>query len=69
MREIKLEDYSVKKVIEFEGMDGSGYNATLYRGSKKIAFIIDEGNGGELIVMGRGVSISRNGYCFWWSKE
>ncbi len=41
-------DYSVKNVKTFRGRDGDGYNANLYRGKKKIAFIIDEGNGGEI---------------------
>ena len=39
--------YSVKKVKTFRGMEGEGYNADLYRDGKKIAFVIDEGCGGE----------------------
>lgn len=39
--------YEVKNVKTFVGMEGKGYNATLYRDGVKIAFVIDEGNGGE----------------------
>ena len=41
--------YSVKGFKEHRGTEGYGYNATLYRDGKKIAFVIDEGNGGEVI--------------------
>ena len=41
-----LLDYSVKGVKSFRGMEGQGFNATLYRGKIKIAFVIDEANGG-----------------------
>jgi hypothetical protein len=41
-------DYSLKGVKTFRGMDGEGLNATLYRGDKKVAFILDEGCGGEM---------------------
>ena len=40
--------YSAKEVKSFMGMDGAGYNCTLYRNRKKIAFCIDEGRGGEV---------------------
>ena len=39
--------YSVKKVKTFRGMEGHGYNADLYRDGKKIAFVMEEGCGGE----------------------
>ena len=42
--------YAVKGVKWFEGMECSGYNATLYRGKTKVAFVIDEGCGGEPMV-------------------
>jgi len=41
-------DYEVKGVKSFVGMDGYGFNATLYRKGKKVAFCIDEGCGGEV---------------------
>lgn len=41
-------DYSLKGVKTFRGMDGHGLNATLMRGNKKVAFILDEGCGGEM---------------------
>ena len=41
-------DYSVKNVKSFMGMDALGFNCNLYRGKKKIAFCIDDGNGGML---------------------
>lgn len=41
-------EYSVKNVVSFVGMDGYGFNANLYRGKKKVAFCVDDGNGGEV---------------------
>jgi hypothetical protein len=38
--------YSVKNVKQFRGMEGYGFNATLYKGSIKIADFIDSGDGG-----------------------
>ena len=37
----------VKNVKSFVGMEGLGFNATLYLNDKRVAFVIDEGNGGE----------------------
>jgi hypothetical protein len=42
--------YSVKSVKTFEGMEGYGFNCSLYRGKRKVAFVIDEGNGGCLLI-------------------
>jgi hypothetical protein len=39
-------DYNVKGVKSFRGMEGYGFNATLYRGKVKIAFVMDEANDG-----------------------
>jgi hypothetical protein len=41
-------EYVVKNVKSFSGMEGLGFNANLYRGKKKVAFLIDEGCGGEV---------------------
>jgi hypothetical protein len=41
-------EYTIKGVKTFRGMDGQGLNATLYRGDKKVALILDEGCGGEM---------------------
>lgn len=38
--------YSVKGVKNFRGNEGYGFNATLYRDGKAIAFVIDDANGG-----------------------
>lgn len=38
--------YSVKNVKTFRGMEGYGFNATLYRDNKRVAHVDDEGNGG-----------------------
>ena len=38
--------YSVKGVKTFQGMEGRGYNATLYRDNKAVALIIDDASGG-----------------------
>lgn len=40
--------YSLKGVKTFIGMDGHGLNATLLRDGKPVAFILDEGCGGEM---------------------
>ena len=41
-------NYEVKNVKSFRGMEGHGYNASLYRDGNKVAFVIDEGHGGEV---------------------
>lgn len=43
-----MEKYSVKNVKSFMGMEGYGFNATVYRGNKRIGLAIDEGCGGPL---------------------
>lgn len=43
-------DYTVKGVKTFMGTDAGGYNATLYRKGKKVAFVIEEGGGGEAFI-------------------
>jgi hypothetical protein len=43
-------DYSVKSVKSFMGREGYGFNANLYRGKKKIAFVRDDASGGEVDV-------------------
>ena len=40
--------YSLRKVKTFEGRDGHGLNAELLRDGKPVAFILDEGCGGEM---------------------
>jgi hypothetical protein len=42
--------YSVKNIKSFTGMEGRGYNATLYNGQRKIAGLIDDASGGPLII-------------------
>lgn len=42
--------YAVKGVKTFVGMEGHGYNATLYRDGKKAAFVVDDASGGPLQV-------------------
>ena len=39
-------DYSVKNVKSFMGREGYGFNCTLYRGKKRVAFCIDDASGG-----------------------
>lgn len=45
----KLTDYTVKGVKSFEGMEGLGFNATLYREGRKVATVIDDASGGEVM--------------------
>ena len=40
-------DYTVKGVKTFRGMEGHGFNASLYKGGKRIAFVIDSAHGGD----------------------
>lgn len=40
--------YTVKGIKTFIGMEGHGYNATLYRDGKAVAFAIDDASGGDL---------------------
>lgn len=38
--------WTIKGLKFFRGMEGDGFNATLYKDGKKVVFVIDEGNGG-----------------------
>lgn len=40
-------EYKVKNVKNFRGMEGYGFNANLYLGSKKVALVMDAAYGGE----------------------
>ena len=42
--------YSVNGVKSFIGNEGYGFNANLLRDGKKVAFLIDDANGGEINV-------------------
>ena len=42
----KAAGYTVKGIKSFQGNEGLGFNATLYRNGKKVAFVIDDANGG-----------------------
>lgn len=39
--------YSVKNVKSFRGEDGMGFSGTLYKGKKRIAYVVDYACGGE----------------------
>ncbi len=41
--------YEVRGIKTFNGMEGAGYNATLYRDGKKVAEVIDDASGGPLM--------------------
>jgi hypothetical protein len=45
---IRQSDYTAKGVKTFKGMEGIGVNANIYLGKKKIAEVIDSGDGGCL---------------------
>jgi len=45
---MKKPNIELKNVKEFQGRDWGGLNADLYLDGKKIAFVLDEGNGGEM---------------------
>lgn len=40
--------WSVSGLKFFRGMEGDGFNATILKDGKKVVFVIDEGNGGEI---------------------
>ena len=40
--------YTVRNIKTFRGMEGEGFNATLCRDGKKIAFVIDDATGGDV---------------------
>jgi hypothetical protein len=42
--------YSLKGIKTFRGMEGMGFNATVYRDGKKVGFAIDDANGGPLML-------------------
>ena len=44
----KINNFQVKGIKIFEGRGGYGLNANLYYKGKKVAFVLDEGNGGQL---------------------
>jgi hypothetical protein len=44
---IKDSPYVIRKLVTFEGHEGFGVNADVHVKRKKVATIIDEGNGGE----------------------
>ena len=50
MKTISNSDFTLKGLKTFMGMDCPGINASLYYKGKKVAFLIDEGNGGCLNV-------------------
>ena len=40
--------YTIKGLKSFIGNEGHGYNVSLYRDGKRVAFIIDDASGGEV---------------------
>lgn len=47
---ISFDDFELKNVKYFQGMEWGGYNASLYLKGKRIAMCIDEGNGGAPLI-------------------
>lgn len=42
--------YTVKGITTFNGMEGSGYNASIYRDGVRVAYVIDDASGGPLMI-------------------
>ena len=40
--------YTIKGLKSFRGNEGHGFNATLYRDGKKVCFVMDSAQGGEM---------------------
>lgn len=56
-----MASYTVKNVKTFIGNEGHGFNATLHRGKKKVAFVCDDASGGEVHfdwMLGSGETVS-----------
>ena len=47
--------YSVRNVKTFRGTEGEGFNATLYRDGRRIAFVIDDASGSDIDIQWVGV--------------
>lgn len=43
-------NFHVKNVKTFQGMEGPGYNCTLYLGKRRVAHAIDSGDGGDILL-------------------
>ena len=41
-------DYTVRDIKTFRGMEGEGFNVTLCRDGRKVAFVIDDATGGDV---------------------
>jgi len=54
---LRKSNFSVKKLVTFNGHEGHGANADVYWMKLKVATFIDEGNGGEPYVYWKGGSI------------
>lgn len=46
----KIKNVQLKSVKTFIGREGHGFNATLYINNKKVGFVTDHANGGELSI-------------------
>jgi len=46
--------YTVRDVKTFRGMEGEGYNATLCRDGRKVAYVIDDATGGDIHIQWTG---------------
>lgn len=52
--------YSVKNVKTFVGMEGQGYNATLYRDGVAVATVIDDATGGPIMIQWKDLSVAKD---------
>lgn len=48
MQQTTQHPYSVTGIKSFRGREGYGFNANLHRDGRKVAFVMDEADGGEL---------------------
>lgn len=49
LKTVREAGFEVKGVKSFTGMEGYGFNANLYHNGKKVASVIDNGNGGTFL--------------------
>ena len=56
--------YEVKNVKSFEGMEGYGFNCSLYKDGKRIGTVLDDANGGSYYYMlDKGEEEALRDYC------
>lgn len=59
--------YTVKGIKTFRGMEGQGFNATLCRDGRPVAFVYDDASGGEISIEWKNRGDNRT--IDWWNYK